>query len=117
MAYSLDLRKRVVSYIESGGDSISASEVFSIGERTVRRWITLKKETGNLKPRPHGGGQVYKVQPSVLEAYVLINPDNTLAELANKFGASSSAIRRSLKSVNYVSKKNITLRGKKRRKT
>lgn len=113
MAYSVDLRRKVMLYVESGGSRASAATIFNIGERTLRRWIALKTETGNLKPRPHGGGRVYKADPAELEKYVIANPDKTLQELGEKFNASISSIWRCLRSLNYVSKKNSTLRRKK----
>ena len=39
MSYSLDLRQKVVSYLESGQSRVSAAAIFGIGESTVRRWI------------------------------------------------------------------------------
>jgi transposase len=48
MAYSIDLRERVVSYVKSGGSRISASSIYTVSERTVRRWLQLESETGSV---------------------------------------------------------------------
>jgi transposase len=109
MSYSLDLREKVLSHVESGCSQLSASKIFGIGERTIRRWIILKKETNSLSPRPHGGGRPYKANPSELKAYITANPDKTLEELARKFNAGKTSIWRCLRKINYVHKKNSTL--------
>jgi len=113
MVYSLDLRKKVVSHVESGCSQASAAKIFGIGERTIRRWISLKKERSSLSPKPHGGGRPYKAQASELEEYIISNPDKTLEELAREFSAGRTSIWRCLKKINYVNKKNSTLRRKK----
>lgn len=114
MAYSLDLRQKVIANIDSGCSRISAAKIFGIGCRTIDRWIDLKKETGSLAKKPHGGGRPYKARPSELKAYIDANPDKTLQEAAEKFDTGTSSIWRCLKKMNYVSKKNSTVRRKKR---
>jgi transposase len=105
--YSLDLRERAISYIESGGSRISASKLFCIGERTVRRWIELQKQTNSLKPRAHGGGYPPKINLDELKEYVISSPDKTLAELGKKFSVSATSIWHALKKINYVYKKKL----------
>ncbi len=39
MAYSLDLRKRVVKYIENGGSITQAAALFQVGRATIYRWL------------------------------------------------------------------------------
>ena len=50
-AYSVDLRKRVMKYLDEGKDKKSASSMFSIGISTVYRWIQERKERGNIQPK------------------------------------------------------------------
>jgi len=110
-AYSVDLRERVMLYVESGGTQISASKLFSIGERTVRRWVKLQEETQSLKPRPHGGGYPPKIDLKVLKEYVDSNCDKTLAEIGEKFLVSANSIWCALRRINYVYKKNTSYIG------
>lgn len=115
MAYSLDLREKVVLYVESGNTRVSASKVFGIGERTVRRWVSRYRSTGNIAPLPHGGGFPSKIQSSVFKQHMADNPDKTLKELGEFFGVSHAGIAYNLRKHGYVHKKNSTLRRKKRR--
>ena len=39
MAYSLDLRKRVVDYVENGGGITKAAALFKVGRATIYRWL------------------------------------------------------------------------------
>jgi transposase len=39
MAYSLDLRKRVVDYVEKGGGITKAAALFKVGRATIYRWL------------------------------------------------------------------------------
>ena len=78
MAYSLDLRQRVIDYIHSGGSKISASHLFAVGEKTVRNWVLLYKETGSINPRPHRGGKRSSIDSEKFKSYVDANPDKTL---------------------------------------
>ena len=52
MAYSIDLREKVVKHHEKGNSIKATALLFEIGTTTVSDWIKLKKETGELKKRP-----------------------------------------------------------------
>jgi len=63
-AYSLDLRQRVVSAYEQGHDSISTlAERFSVSVGFVKKMLHLKRTTGELAPRGHGGGRRASLRP------------------------------------------------------
>ena len=52
--YSLDLRIRAVEAYEEGeGTQQEVAEQFGIGVRTLKEWIFLKKEIGNVHPKKH----------------------------------------------------------------
>lgn len=38
MSYSIDLRKRVVDYVENGGRIAQAAGLFKVGRATIYRW-------------------------------------------------------------------------------
>ena len=50
MAYSLDFRKKVLSYCERTGSITEAPHIFHISRNTIYGWLKLKEETGELKP-------------------------------------------------------------------
>jgi transposase len=87
-AYSEDLRERVVERYERGDVSqADVAEEFSICPRTVANYLSLKRRTGGVAAKPHGGGAERKLkesQEAQLKAWVLAEPDLTLARLRDK---------------------------------
>jgi len=88
MAYSLDLRERVIDYIGSGKSKVSASKLFDIAEKTVRNWVLLYKETGSVNQRPHRGGKTSSIDSEAFKSYVDANFGKTFKELGAHFGLS-----------------------------
>lgn len=58
MAYSIDLRERVVEYIEAGKTVKEASRIFKVNQRTILRWRKLKEETGTVTRQPYKHGAI-----------------------------------------------------------
>ena len=48
MAYSLDLRERVIRFLENNDDKKLASALFGVDRSTIYRWIKHKKESGKF---------------------------------------------------------------------
>ena len=94
MSYSVDLRKRVVSFVESGGSKSEAARRFEVSRKTVYNWLALE----DLTPKPHPK-HTRKVDKHVLKRHVQAYPDAMLSERAQLFGVSSSAICYHLKSL------------------
>ena len=54
--YSLDLRKRVVAAVETGGLSCNqAAKQFGVAVSTAILWVRRLRETGGVAPRKIGG--------------------------------------------------------------
>jgi transposase len=81
-AYSEDLRLRVIAAVDGGMSRSEAARVFKVGRATVKRYLALRRETGNLVPRPRRGPPPTKT--SALRALLPVRleaaPDATLAE-------------------------------------
>ena len=55
--YSLDLRERVVSAVETGESSYrKAAQRFAVSKACVERWVKQKRVEGHVMPRKQGGG-------------------------------------------------------------
>ena len=50
MAYSIDFRKKVLSYCERTGSITEASHVFQISRNTIYGWLKAKRENRRAKP-------------------------------------------------------------------
>lgn len=104
--YSLDLRERVLKYLENNNDKQAASRLFQVGIATIYRWIAKQKATGNVQPlrRPYA---YKKIEDEKLIAYIEAYPDHFLSEIANHFGLTLQAIFYALKRLKITRKKNL----------
>jgi transposase len=87
---SVDLRMRVVeAYKEEGLTYGEAAARFGIGYATVNRWLRLHRETQQLAPKPTPG-RVRRISlegDEIVRRLVREQPDATLKELAERYGA------------------------------
>lgn len=104
--YSVDLRKRVLGYIEETGDKTKACQLFKVGIATVYRWIALKNQSGDVEPSPR---KIYKkkINDQELIAYMEKNPDHFLFEIATQFKTTPQAIFYALKRLKITRKKRL----------
>jgi transposase len=87
MAYSIDLRSRVIDFIREGYTQEETGAIFNVGVSTIKRWLALLSETGNLEKRPlNRSASIYDSEK--LKAYIEENPDAFLREIAEHFGGS-----------------------------
>ena len=107
MKYSLDLRERVIAYIEQGGKKADASVLFNVSRSAIDKWLKLKSETGSLKDLPLPPRSWRKIDPEILIAQINEEPDRSLSDYAVSFGASNSGISRALKRINFTRKKRL----------
>lgn len=83
MAYSIDLRERVVAACDKGEQPEDVGPRFSVAVRTVYNWLSLRKETGEIAPRSGTRGPKPKLSEHSdrLSDLVRKKPDTTLTEL------------------------------------
>ena len=93
--YSLDLRRKATLAYEDGeGTQKEIAERFGIGYRTFKGWLSLKKTTGDVKPKEHiHRGPLPIIDDkglSFIKKLIKKEPDILLSEIrdsyAKKFG-------------------------------
>ena len=89
MAYSTDLRKRVLDFINTGGSKATAERTFGISRRTIYNWLEAEDPFACEKPGPKGPREI---DYDALQQHVADFPDPTLAERAKHFGVSTNGI-------------------------
>jgi transposase len=75
----------VEAYRRGGVTYAEVAARFAVGKASVSRWLRRKRETGDVKPRPHGGGyprRISKEQELIVERLVQEHPDWSEEELA-----------------------------------
>ena len=110
-AYSLDLRERVIEFLEKGNNTKTASEVFNVSQRTVQRWSQQKKERGSLEPKKREFAY-RKIDYQELKSHIENNPDQFLYEIAERFSVTLQAIFYACKKLKITRKKRPPSTGK-----
>lgn len=106
MAYSLDLRKRVIEFVESGGSKAEAHRRYKVSVWCIDDWLRRKAD---LLPKKPGPQKRWKLDLVALEKAVQENPDAYLQELAETFGTARSTIWYALQALKISRKKNHAL--------
>lgn len=86
MAYSLDLRKRVLAAVDRGMSRSQAAQQFQVGRATITTWVTLRRERGSLAAQAPPGRPrtIGPADHDALLAQLMAQPDATLpAHVAN----------------------------------
>ena len=114
MAYSQDLRERVIAAVRAKEQSLDQiAETFGVSASTVDNWVRRWRKTGKVAALPWAGGVKRKLRDcaKVLRAEVRQQPDATLEELsqrveaATKVKASPSMLSRELTRLGLPRKK------------
>jgi transposase len=118
LAYSLDLRKRVVSAYETGEATIAEiARRFSVGETFVKKMLRQQRETDSLERLPHRAGakrRLSKADQRWLAKQIKDVPDFSLQQLQEKLflernkQVSLSTVCRELKELRLRLKKNLS---------
>lgn len=103
--YGIDLRRRVIDYINEGNTIEEAASLFKVGVSTVYKWLRLLRESGSLKHRKQGTPGKRKIDYEALEQYVKDHPDATLHEMGRVFNVRHSAIEKVLIKLKITRKK------------
>lgn len=102
--YSVDLREKVLKYLEQNHTHAEASKLFNIGEATVQRWASQYKKQGHVKPRKRP--YAYRIiDPDELKNFLEENPDMFLFEIAEHFSVTLQAIFYACKRLKITRKK------------
>lgn len=115
-AYSLDLRQKVVAAVERGDSTIEeVAAAFGVGQTFVKKMLRQQRESGDLAPRPHGGGQTARLSDKhlrLLRLEVKRSPDKTVAALrdhleeSGEVSVSRPTVSRALSRLGLSHKKN-----------
>jgi len=112
MAYSSDLRKKVLDFIAKGGNKHKAAKRFSISRTCIYNWL---KQSNPLMAKKTGPKGMRCLDLEVLKAHVIQEPDLYHDERAKHFNVSSTSISKGLKRLGFTRKKNDALRREKGR--
>ncbi len=104
MTYSIDLRKRVVGFVNEGGSKAKASRRFEVSLWCVNDWC--KRE--DLAPKVHGQRN-RKIDKEALRRHVQLYPDALLRERSELFGVHINAVWSMMRKMDLTHKKSDAL--------
>lgn len=115
--YSVDLRERIVGYVEEGRSARAAARVFGVSASTAVRLAAAYRCHGSVAPKPQGraagtAGKLAAHRDFLVER-VTSEPDITLQELADALRevrgveVQLSSIHRALIRAGYSYKKRV----------
>ena len=103
-AYSIDLRKRVIEYIEEGNNYISASNRYKISRETVRKWYIRYRTEGHYNEKPRKGKKS-RIIRSEFENYVKTHSGATLAQIGSHFKMTGRSVHYYMQKFSFAYKK------------
>lgn len=96
--HPIELRERVVAYVEEGHTHRASASRFRVSPRFVNDMVILKRGTGSLEPKPQGhGGVVGKLRDHAdwVRGRMAENGDLTLDELCLELAGRGVRVHRS----------------------
>jgi transposase len=112
-AYSQDLRQRILRAVDQGMPRAEIIKTFAVSRSTIKRYLKLRRDTGDVKPRAIAGRPSKK--GAALQVGLLpqleAHPDATLVEHCQLWEAthgiqvSSATMSRAVKRLNWTRKK------------
>ena len=90
--YSIDLREKVIKYLEAGNSQRLASRVFQLSPTTVNTWHVRYKKEGHYQARKYIGAKP-SIEKDDFIKYVEENPNSKAEDIGKKFGISASGVR------------------------
>ncbi len=117
MAFSIDLRKRVVAAVDDGMSVSEASTIFNVCVRVIYEWLDLRKTTGSLEPKTgYQKGHSHKITDwdqfkKFAETHCKCASPQMIVkwEKLTQVKMSESVMKRALKKIGYTFKKNVWL--------
>ena len=108
MSYSLDLRQRVLDFVNEGGAKAEAARRFKVSRGRIYVWLRLPPDQLSAqKPGPKGA---HKLDMAKLAETIQAEPDLLQKELAQRFGVCESTIHHARKRLQITRKKDARLR-------
>jgi len=102
MSYSIDLPKRVLDFLNTGGSKTEAARLYNVSRTCIYNWLAAKDPLRCEKPGPRGP---HRLDYQALRQQVADFPDQTQVERAAHFGVSKNCILYALRKLNITRKK------------
>ena len=92
MRYSMDLKERVLKFVNDGGSQQEAAKMFNVTSRSIYNW--LHRRMGNA---PRAVTRRRKLDKHALDQHLTAMPEARLVDRARHFGVSHVAVWKALR--------------------
>jgi transposase len=116
VAFSIDLRERVISAIDNNMRVAEAVKLFKVSRRVIYEWLDLRRTTGSLAPKTgYQKGHSHKITD--WEKFKVFADENRQSnspqmiiawEKLTGVKVSESVMLRGLKKINFTAKKKLS---------
>ena len=95
--HPIELRERVVGYVEEGHSHRATARRFRVSPRFVNNMVILKRKTGSVRPKPQGrrGGGKLRDHGEWVRRRIAENGELTLDEMNVELAARGVRVHRS----------------------
>jgi putative transposase len=101
MSHNLEVRKKVIEFIEKGGSVSKAAKIYRVGRASIYRWMSREEQKQpEIKRR-----RKRKLDWDEVRKDIEQNPDAKLLDRAKKFGVRTNAIWYAMKEMKMTRKK------------
>jgi transposase len=113
VAYSIDLRERVMAAVDAGEETQEQiAKRFLVSSRWIRKLIARRAQTGDIGPKPNPGGRkplIHGEAAQALRAVIAEKPDATLEEVREAMGFKGCLVTiwRAINRLNITRKKSL----------
>ena len=104
--YSLDLREKVIKFVESGNSQRLAAKIFNLSKTTINLWHVRYIREGSYAPKPRPGARS-KIALAEFIKHVEDNPNSTVQDIGKAFNITGAGAYYWLKKLKYSYKKKI----------
>jgi transposase len=112
-AYSYDLRQRILRAVDQGNPRAEIIRTFEVSRATIKRYLKLRRETGDVHPKVSPGRPAKKgaALRAGLPSQMDTSPDATLAEhccfweTSQSVQVSTATMSRAIQSLGWTRKK------------
>ncbi len=104
MPYSLDLRQKVMNFVEDSGIITEKAHIFGIGRASIYRWLSRQKLLATKVKR-----RQIKLNWKELEKDIKQNPESIINRQSKKNGVNPRAIFYALKRMKITKKNNLVI--------
>jgi len=90
----MELRERVIGYVQSGGSQVEACRLYDVDRKTIYRWLHRPSAASAARRTRHR-----VIDKAALALDVRHRPDALLRERAEQFGVTPSGMWRALRAL------------------